>query len=215
MPTGLQQALAMILPRIQDQAARHGRSLIAIAGPPAAGKSTLAAAVVDALNASRTGPPTAALLPMDGFHYDNGLLSVWGLLERKGAPETFDAIGFFHLLKRLKEGTEDVAHPVFDRSRDLAIAGAGVIAREVDIVVVEGNYLLLNTPPWSLGQRYYDLTIFVDLPQAELERRLIERWRMHGETAERALEKAHNNDLPNAQAVLDGSVAADIRLGAD
>lgn len=157
----------------------------------------------------------ASCIPVNGYHYDNGLLSAWGLLDRKGAPETFDATGFFHLLKRVKEGTEDVAHPVFDRSRELAIAGAGVIAREVSIVVVEGNYLLLNTPPWSLSHRYYDLTIFVALPLAELERRILERWRIHGETTERALERTHNNDLPNAQVVLEDSIAADIRLGAD
>lgn len=97
----------------------------------------------------------------------------------------------------------------------MAIAGAGVIARDVNIVVVEGNYLLLNTPPWSLSRRYYDLTILVALPLAELERRLLERWRIHGETTERAPNKTHNNDLPNAQLVMEGSIAADIRLGAD
>lgn len=104
MLAGLQQAVDMILPRIQDRAAEQHRSLIAIAGPPAAGKSTLAAAVVDALNAPRIGPPTAALLSMDGFHYGNGLLSAWGCWSVRVPRRLLTPPVFFTCSSALKRG---------------------------------------------------------------------------------------------------------------
>ena len=116
------------------------RLRIAIAGPPGAGKSTFAAALVDRLG------PEAALVPMDGFHLDNAILTARGLLPRKGAPETFDALGFVRMVERLGQDAE-VVIPGFDRTRDIAIAGAAVVAPSCRIAVVEGNYLLLRTDP--------------------------------------------------------------------
>ena len=57
-----------------------GRSLVAVAGPPASGKSTLAEGLVERLNAERPG--VAALLPMDGYHFDDLLLVPWGQIGR-------------------------------------------------------------------------------------------------------------------------------------
>ena len=119
-----------------------GRSLVAIAGAPASGKSTLAAEMTGAL---RKAERKARLIPMDGFHLDNAVLEARGLLARKGAPETFDADGFIVLMNRVKAG-EEVVYPTFDRVRDLSIAGAAVIDANCDLVVVEGNYLLFDEP---------------------------------------------------------------------
>ena len=112
-----------------------GRSLVAIAGAPASGKSTLAAEMTGAL---RQAGRKARLIPMDGFHLDNAVLEARGLLSRKGAPETFDADGFIVLMNRVKTG-EEVVYPTFDRVRDHSIAGAAVIDVNCDLVVVEGN----------------------------------------------------------------------------
>lgn len=90
------------------------RRLVAIAGAPGSGKSTLTDSLVAHLNAPRPG--IAAVLPMDGYHFDDRVLVPRGLLPRKGSPETFDVAGFRHMLKRLSEDDEEeVAVPVFDR----------------------------------------------------------------------------------------------------
>ena len=104
------------------------RVVCAIAGAPASGKSTLAETLVERLNAD--GPGTAALLPMDGFHFDDLHLVPAGLRPRKGAPETFDVGGLRHALLRLREASEPfVAVPVFDRAVEIARAGARLIPR--------------------------------------------------------------------------------------
>ena len=111
--------------------------------PPAAGKSTLAAELVTRLNA---GDEIASLVPMDGFHLDNLILQKRGLLDRKGAPETFDGIGFVRMIERLGRDAE-VVIPTFDRARDIAIAGAAVVGPQHRIAVVEGNYLCRRRLP--------------------------------------------------------------------
>ena len=121
------------------------RMLVALAGPPASGKTTLAAALAARLTAA--GLPAAAV-PMDGFHLDDAVLSARGLLPRKGAPETFDAAGLIHAMARLKAEPE-VVLPAFDRARELALAGRLVVGPEVCCAVVEGNWLLHREPPWD------------------------------------------------------------------
>ena len=176
-----------------------------VAGPPASGKSTLAADLVAGLG------PCAALVPMDGFHLDNRVLEARRLLARKGAPETFDAAGFAHMIRRLAQ-EEEVAVPVFDRTQDAAIADAQVVGADAEIAVVEGNYLLLDQPPWANLRDLWDLSIFLDVPLPELERRLIRRWLDHGHTPAEALARALHNDVPNARLVLAQSFPADIRV---
>lgn len=182
-----------------------GRFIVAIAGPPGAGKSTLAAQVVSALG------PGARLVPMDGFHYDNAVLEPRGLLPRKGAPETFDAEGFLSLMRRLRAG-EAAAIPVFDRGADLARAGADLVTKEDRILVVEGNYLLLDEEPWRDLTALFDLTVMIEVPQDELERRLVARWLTHGLPVAAARARALTNDLPNARRVVTGSCPADLTV---
>ncbi|RME18877.1 MAG: nucleoside triphosphate hydrolase [Alphaproteobacteria bacterium] len=182
------------------------RRLVAVAGPPGAGKSTLAEALAQAFGEAGEA---AEVMPMDGFHLDNGLLAARGLLARKGAPETFDFAGFASAIARLRDGGELIV-PVFDRSREMAIAGARAIGPEVRTVVVEGNYLLLDEEPWRALAAAWDFSAFIELPEAELERRLIARWEGYGYAPEAARQKALGNDIPNARRVLQRRLPADV-----
>lgn len=194
--------------RIVARAEGLGRIVVALAGPPGAGKSTLSRRLLAALPAGK-----AALVPMDGFHFDNAVLEAMRLRDRKGAPETFDCAGLAASLRRIRAGEGPVAVPVFDREADLARAGAAIIGADARFVLVEGNYLLLGRPPWSGLAPLFDLTIFIDVPMAELERRLLARWTGLGRGEEAARAWVEGNDLPNARLVIAGSRPADIVWG--
>jgi pantothenate kinase len=197
------QALADLI--ATRAAASQGRFIAALAGPPAAGKSTLAADLVERLG---TG---AKVVPMDGFHYDDAVLLARGARGRKGAPDTFDAQGFFHLLRRLKTESE-VAIPLFDRALEISRAGADIIGPTDKILIVEGNYLLLNEAPWPDALPHYDLTIWIDVPETDLIARLMHRWAVYGKTDEQARAWIEGNDLPNIRRVVAGSGGADVVL---
>jgi pantothenate kinase len=187
---------------------RPGRFLTALAGPPGAGKSTLSAALVRALG------PGARVVPMDGFHYDDAVLEARGVRSRKGAPETFDVAGFVHLIARLRQ-EDEVAIPVFDRSMELSRAAADVVGPEDRFLIVEGNYLLLDEGPWRALDGAFDLTVWIDVPLAELDRRLTDRWAHYGKTPEAARAWIEGNDMPNIRRAIEGSRQADVVIGAE
>lgn len=177
-----------------------GRVIVAIAGAPGSGKSTLAAQVVAKLS-------NAVLVPMDGFHLDNTVLKKRGLLNRKGAIETFDAHGFAALVGRLANPAQEVVYPIFDRNREIALAGAGVVDPEHKFVVIEGNYLLADTNPWN--DIVYDLTVALDVPEPILRQRLTARWRALGQ--DKASVARHlANDLANARFIAQNARSADL-----
>ena len=190
---------ARICTALGARAGTRQRYMVAIAGPPGAGKSTLAAVLLAQL---RGQGERAVLVPMDGFHLDNCILRERGQTPRKGAPETFDFGGLEATLQRIRNGREEVATPVFDRVADLARAGARIVDTQARIVLVEGNYLLLDQAPWSRLAPLFDLTIFLQVPQTELEERLVRRWLELGHTPDAARARARSNDIPNAEYVL-------------
>ncbi len=196
------------LQRAIDALNQTRRVIIGIAGGPASGKSTLARDVVDSINRRDAG--AACLVPMDGFHLDNDILEARGLLDRKGAPQTFDSGGFVSMLKRLRQADVDVYAPIFDRSRDIAIAGAQHIPTGSKTVIVEGNYLLLDEEPWRQGRELFDLTVSLDVPLDVLENRLVRRWLDHGIDAQAARARALGNDIPNAKLIAQKSAMADL-----
>ncbi|NTE79954.1 nucleoside triphosphate hydrolase [Agrobacterium tumefaciens] len=201
--------LETIAEDVLRRAEGRSRFIVAIAGPPGAGKSTLADALCDALLARGE---TAAVLPMDGFHMDNGILKERGLLPRKGAPETFDVRGFLDIVSAVRKGGQEVLVPVFDRSREIAIASARAIAPETRFILAEGNYLLLDEAPWTTLSKSFDLTIFVGPSVDVLEERLRKRWQGYGLDEAAIHAKLFENDLPNGKRVIENARPADVRI---
>tara|TARA_R110000787_G_scaffold130869_1_gene242810 strand:- start:147 stop:800 length:654 start_codon:yes stop_codon:yes gene_type:complete len=196
-----------ILGRIEATAFSGKRRLVALVGAPASGKSTLATAL-----AARSD--SIQVVPMDGFHLDNAILYERGLMHRKGASNTFDSAGFVHLVRRLKT-EDDVVFPVFDRTRDLSIAGAGAIRPETTTLIVEGNYLMLDQPHWRDLAPLWDLSVRIDIPLDVLRQRLLQRWLDHGHDRAEAAEKTNRNDLPNATFMLEKSLPCDVVISGD
>jgi pantothenate kinase len=198
-------ALADVL---ASRAAAADRVILALAGAPGSGKSTLADKLVGKLNGRQPG--LAAVLPMDGFHYDDQYLVPAGLRPRKGAPHTFDVGGLYHTLQRMRARDEaEVFVPVFDRKIEIARAGARSIPASVSVIVVEGNWLLLDRAPWDRLRPMFDLTVRIDVPEHVLRARLRGRWERYGLSEAEILEKLEENDLPNGRLVRDGSAPAD------
>ena len=187
---------------------RSKRRVVAIAGAPASGKSTLAASLVAALNNAGCA---AQLVPMDGFHLDNRILVERGQLDRKGAPHTFDADGLLQIAAQLGSD-KPLVYPIFDRRLDMSIAGAGHIETGCDTVVIEGNYLLMDAPIWRDMAAHWDFSIMLECSMDVLEARLVQRWLDYGLTQEEAQVRARANDLPNAQLVSDTAMVADLTL---
>ena len=216
-PGGIEAAVERVLAALPpDAACRERRFILGIAGPPAAGKSTLAEALREALNGGR-GPggkgEVATIAGLDGFHFDDAVLHARGHRPRKGAPFTFDAAGYAAMLERLAAPSrETVAIPVFDRDLELSRAAAAVVEPHHRIVITEGNYLLLEDDGWRAARERLDFTVFLDVPFEELRRRLMDRWLGHGYPPAEAKEKTEANDLVNARLVAGTSVEPDLRL---
>ncbi len=196
---------AALLDRLAPLADGPVRQMVALAGPPGAGKSHIAALLQSAFG------DRAAVLPMDGFHLDDALLSARGDLARKGAPHSFDLDGFVTILDRLRaDDGRAVLVPVFDRGREISRAAAREIPPHVRLVVVEGNYLLLNRPGWSALAARFALTVMVQVPEPVLRARLSARWQHLPPDAART--KLDGNDLPNMRLVQQHSLTPDLIL---
>ena len=185
---------ANALERVRELAAAGGRRLLGIVGPPGAGKSTLAEAL------HRAEPVRSQIVPMDGFHLAHAILRRLNRAERKGAPDTFDVAGFVALLERLRAARqgETVYAPEFRREIEEPIAGAIGIEPGTPLLIVEGNYLLLDQPPWQRVGPLLDEVWYVDVDPALRLHRLIDR---HGRTPEEARAWVTSTDEPNARLI--------------
>ncbi|MFV5993514.1 nucleoside/nucleotide kinase family protein [Streptomyces sp. NPDC056231] len=182
------------------------RRILGIAGPPGAGKSTLAAQLVGALAG------LAVLVPMDGFHLAGAELDRLGRAGRKGAPDTFDAAGYAALLRRLRTPGEEgpVYAPAFDRTLEEPIAGAVPVPPHIPLVVTEGNYLLHDDGPWAPVRGLLDEVWFLDLDPDVRMRRLVDRHVRFGKPRPYAERWVAGSDETNARLVDRGRDRADL-----
>jgi pantothenate kinase len=182
------------------------RRIIGIAGAPGAGKTTYAERLVAE---SRGDGVAAAYLPMDGFHLADVALRGLGLLDRKGAPETFDAWGYAALLSRVRTAGVTVWAPGFARDLEQPLAGAVGIDPSVELVVTEGNYLLLDRPEWQAVRGALDEVWFLDCPDDVRRSRLVARHVEFGKSPAEAEAWVARVDEPNAALVAASRSRAD------
>lgn len=187
----------LALCREPETSTRH-RFLLGIAGPPAAGKSTLAERLVHRINGMMR-PDYAAVVPVDGYHLRNSALDELGLRPRKGAPNTFDVSGYGAKLHELRTHSgRDVLCPSFDRQGNEEPTELGlVVPGATRVIVTEGNYLLLQDPPWSVVRPLLDLVWYVDAEVETVRDRSLARHRQTGNDEATARWRVENNDLKN------------------
>jgi pantothenate kinase len=185
--------------RIEKLAAGHDRVLLGITGSPGAGKSTLAAALAEAL---RTRGLPVAWVPMDGFHLADAELDRLGRRERKGAIDTFDGYGYLALLRRIASETGNTVYaPTFDRTIEQPVAGAIAVEPATRVVLTEGNYLLDESEPWGEVRRTLTEVWFCDVPDDVRRRRLVDRHIRFGKTPAHARQWVDEVDQRNAERI--------------
>lgn len=197
-----------LLGRVRDLVTDDGRTIVGICGAPGSGKTTVAKRLASRLTAD--GVP-AVRVPMDGFHLSDDVLRARGLLDVKGAPQTFDAYGFLALLARLRTETDHPVYaPGFERTLEQPIAAAIAVDPGVRVLVTEGNYLLDADDPWPLVREALDEVWFVDLDDDRRRARLVDRHVKFGKSRDEAQAWVDRVDEPNARRVIARRDTADL-----
>ena len=199
---------------------KGARILAMLAAPPGAGKSTLLS-FLEKLSHEHPGIDDVQVIGMDGFHRRQEYLRTHhvmrngeriSMVEIKGAPITFDLDNLTERVKKVAAG-EICSWPVYDRILHDPIEDA--IRIDGDIVILEGNYLLLDEDGWRELQRYADYTISVRAEEELLRERLISRRMKTGVGEEAAIKFVDYSDMPNVRLCLTKTKPADLQLTVD
>ncbi|KAA0019369.1 nucleoside/nucleotide kinase family protein [Salinicola corii] len=185
------------------------RQILGIVGAPGSGKSTLSEALHSALGEQ------VQIVPMDGYHLSNRQLAALGRARHKGAPDTFDALGYRDLLERLRhawDSREIVYAPGFYREIEEPIAASIAVAPKTPLVITEGNYLLLQDEPWPRVRETLDEVWFLDVDRELREARLVARHMQFGRSETEAREWVRTTDGPNAERIEAVAANADRHL---
>lgn len=226
----LAEAIPDLVRRVEQLLARQlsnprQRMLVALAGVPGSGKSTVSHAVVTEL-ASR-GIQDVVVVPMDGFHYTQQVLSTFQdptqAFQRRGAPFTFDAEGCVKLVETLKstpvtksgETEFTVLAPSFDHALKDPVQDDIRVSSHTRLVIIEGNYTLLKQSPWDQIAEHCDERWLVDAPIDVVRQRLVQRHLAAGiePSTESAIRRAEENDMPNGELIRNQLITPDVIIG--
>jgi pantothenate kinase len=206
-----------LLPLV-ERARRLGASqaapvVIGVAGAPGAGKTTLVESLVGALNKGVPAPEHQrfAHVPMDGFHLSDHELTRLGLLDRKGAPETFDVHGYAATLHRLRTPRAAVVYaPGFERTLEQPIAAVIPVYPSATTILTEGNYLLLDCPEWRQVRAECTEVWYCEQDDELRIQRLIRRHVQFGKSPADAQWWVHTVDEKNARLIESFRAGADL-----
>jgi pantothenate kinase len=180
------------------------RVLLGITGPPGAGKSTLSRELKIALGDS------VQIVEMDGFHLSRERLRELGRLDRMGAIDTFDAEGFVDLVRKVRDSNGTTIYaPRFHRDSGTSVENSIAIEASVQLVIVEGNYLLMPTLPWVELRSLLDEVWYCEREESSRIEGLIARRKKYGQSELEAREWALGSDLRNAEQIQETKSQAD------
>lgn len=181
------------------------RKIIGLVGKPGAGKSTISAQLIEHLGEQ------SAILNMDGYHLSNLTLRELGRADRKGAPDTFDALGFTEILHRVRtQVDQNIYFPIFDRAIEESVAAQGVITPKIKVVITEGNYLLHKENSWAGVRALLDESWFIEVDDQVRIERLVNRHHEFGKSRVAAYAWATGSDENNAKIVAGTRDLADV-----